>query len=255
MGHCRTPQPVIPQPGVSPGSGITQPEHAAHHDGAVSDEAPERHRVPGVARSGRPVELATGHRGGRRLCRRVRAQLPQPRAGPRHHRAVRGRDARTAPSPAGRVGAASRGWRARWRSSSALLFIVSFLGLAIGQVVSNFDDLSNQASNGVTKVSDWLESGPLHIKSRRAREQASRKGVDRFKNDPTKALSGTVTVLSTTGGLLAGSSPRPGRHAVPGARPGTDLERHGVARARGAKTERRPLRAAPPGSCSSATCE
>jgi putative heme transporter len=101
------------------------------------------------------------------------------------------------------------GWGLRpWLASSlafviGLLFIVSFLGLAIGQVVSNFDDLSNQASNGVTKVSDWLETGPLHIKSG-GLQNGFEKGVDRFKNDPTKALSGTVTVLSTTGGLLAG---------------------------------------------------
>ena len=31
-----------------------------------------------------------------------------------------------------------------------------------------------------------------------ASEKGFEKGVDRFKNDPTKALSGTVTVLSTT---------------------------------------------------------
>jgi predicted PurR-regulated permease PerM len=101
------------------------------------------------------------------------------------------------------------GWGLKsWLAASlafviGLLFILSFLGLAIGQVVSNFDDLSNQASSGVTKVSHWLEKGPLHIKSG-GLQKGFDNAVERFKDDPTKALSGTVTVLSTTGGLLAG---------------------------------------------------
>jgi predicted PurR-regulated permease PerM len=101
------------------------------------------------------------------------------------------------------------GWGLKsWLAASlafviGLLFILSFLGLAIGQVVSNFDDLSNQASSGVTKVSHWLEKSPLHIKSG-GLQKGFDKAVERFKDDPTKALSGTVTVLSTTGGLLAG---------------------------------------------------
>jgi predicted PurR-regulated permease PerM len=101
------------------------------------------------------------------------------------------------------------GWGMRsWLAATlafliGVIFIVSFLGLAIGQVVSNFDDLSNQASNGVEKVTGWFENGPLHVKAS-GFQSGFDKAVERFKDDPTRALSGTITVLSTTGGLLGG---------------------------------------------------
>ncbi len=99
------------------------------------------------------------------------------------------------------------GLSATWSASLSLLIgfvvVVSFVGLAVGQVVANFDDLTDQATDGVGKVADWLETGPLKIRAG-GLEDAMDNAVDDLRENPSEVFSGTVSVLATTGGLLTG---------------------------------------------------
>ena len=78
-----------------------------------------------------------------------------------------------------------------------------FAGLAIGEFTSNYDELATQTSDGVSELTDWLAEGPLRIDLGDV-DAASEKALASIKDDPSQALTGTVSVLSTTGSLLAG---------------------------------------------------
>lgn len=84
-----------------------------------------------------------------------------------------------------------------------VLFVTGGFGAAIGEVTSNFDELSDQASSGLDKVSEWLETGPLRVRAGGLTDAFDR-AVDSIKDDPSKAVSGTFSLLSTTGGLIGG---------------------------------------------------
>ncbi len=94
-------------------------------------------------------------------------------------------------------------WAASLSLAIGLVFVTSFVGLAVGQVISSFDDLTDQATDGVGKVAEWLEDGPLGIRAG-GLEEGLDNALDRLRDDPSDVLSGTVTVLATTGGLLTG---------------------------------------------------
>ena len=84
-----------------------------------------------------------------------------------------------------------------------VLFITSSLVLAVGEFYGNFDELSDQAVSGVEQVGDWLAKPPFNLDAKGIDDGLAR-GLDSLKKDPSSALSGTFSVLSTTGGLLAG---------------------------------------------------
>jgi len=100
----------------------------------------------------------------------------------------------------------------RWGASTTVAWLVAFLfGVvvvtsimfaAISEFSSNFDTLSEQATGGVTEFTDWLETGPLHMKAGGLNDAVD-KAVATIKDDPTEAITGTVSVLSTTSSLLA----------------------------------------------------
>ena len=84
-----------------------------------------------------------------------------------------------------------------------LLLISGVILLVVEQTVSNFDELSTQFQGGLDRLTNSLAGAPFHIRADRL--QRSIEGAyDRFKENPGKALSGAFSVLSTTGGLVAG---------------------------------------------------
>lgn len=101
----------------------------------------------------------------------------------------------------------SLGFRGAWASMGAfaigVLFITSAMVLAASEFYGNFDELSTQAVDGVEQISDWLAEPPFELRTDDL-EAGLQKGLDRIKDDPASALSGTFSVLSTGGGLLAG---------------------------------------------------
>ena len=83
-----------------------------------------------------------------------------------------------------------------------VVLVTSISLLAISEFSANYDELSEQAQGGVTEFTDWLEHGPLHMEAGGIND-AIDKALSSVKDDPTSAITGTVSVLSTTGALLA----------------------------------------------------
>lgn len=100
----------------------------------------------------------------------------------------------------------------KWGASKTVAWLVAFLfGVvvvtsimiaAVGEFSANFDELSEQATGGVDEFTDWLQTGPLKMDAGGLNEAIDR-AVASVKDDPTEAITGTVSVLSTTTSLLA----------------------------------------------------
>lgn len=84
-----------------------------------------------------------------------------------------------------------------------LILILGVVGAAVSQFYANFDEITNQATEGVDKLSSWLENGPLKIQSGGLANGLTN-GIDRLKEHPAEVFAGAFSVLSTTGGLVAG---------------------------------------------------
>lgn len=93
----------------------------------------------------------------------------------------------------------SHGWASTLTFLLGVAFIASVLTLAITQVVSNFDKLSDQTTDGLAELARLLRMRPGTFTG------GFDKWIDRLRADPENAISGTFTILSTTGGLLAGA--------------------------------------------------
>ncbi len=101
----------------------------------------------------------------------------------------------------------------RWGASTTVAWLVAFLFgvvvvssimvLAISEFSANFDELSEQAAGGVDEFTNWLEDGPLRMDAGGLNDAVD-KAFASIKDDPTEAITGTVSVLSTTSSLLAG---------------------------------------------------
>jgi len=84
-----------------------------------------------------------------------------------------------------------------------LVLILGVVGAAVSQFYSNFDEITDQSTEGVDKLSNWLENGPLKIQSGGLADGLT-SGIERLKENPARVLAGAFSVLSTTGGLVAG---------------------------------------------------
>jgi predicted PurR-regulated permease PerM len=77
------------------------------------------------------------------------------------------------------------------------------LGLIVGMVISQFDDLSTQVREGLEEVQTWLARGPLHI----SQAQLTR-GFERLQQQASEnqgaITSGAWSTATTLGELLAG---------------------------------------------------
>ena len=100
-------------------------------------------------------------------------------------------------------------WGVRPTVASGAAFVIGavvlivFVGLAVGQVVSNFEELTSQFQSGLTRIGNWFSGSPFHLNTTKI-ESTVDGAFDRFKENPAAGLSGAFSVLSTTGGLLAG---------------------------------------------------
>ena len=100
----------------------------------------------------------------------------------------------------------------RWGASTTLAWVATFLfGVlvvtsilvaAISEFSANFDTLSEQALGGVDEFTDWLATGPLKMDAGGLNEAVDN-ALETLKDDPSGAITGTVSVLSTTSSLLA----------------------------------------------------
>jgi predicted PurR-regulated permease PerM len=77
------------------------------------------------------------------------------------------------------------------------------LGLIVGTVISQFDDLSTQVGEGVEEIQTWLARGPLHI----SQAQLTR-GLERLQQQVSEnqgaITSGAWSTAATLGEVLAG---------------------------------------------------
>ncbi|MGN9775229.1 AI-2E family transporter [Micromonospora sp. H33] len=77
------------------------------------------------------------------------------------------------------------------------------LGVIVGTVISQFDDLSAQVREGVNEVQTWLARGPLHI----SQAQLTR-GFERLQQQVSEnqgaITSGALSTATTLGEVLAG---------------------------------------------------
>jgi len=101
----------------------------------------------------------------------------------------------------------------RWGAGPTAAWLVAFLfgftvvslmaTLAISEFSANLDTLTEEASNGVGELTDWLNNGPLNLEVGGV-DEAIDSALSSIRDDPTEAVTGTVSVLSTTTTLLAG---------------------------------------------------
>lgn len=87
--------------------------------------------------------------------------------------------------------------------SSGVILVTSVSLLAIDEFTSNYDELASQATEGLGKLTDWLETGPIGMDTG-GLDEAIDRAFASVKEDPGEAITGTVSVLSTTGSVLAG---------------------------------------------------
>lgn len=97
----------------------------------------------------------------------------------------------------------SQAWASGLAFLIGILLIVVVIGLAVRQVVANFDELTTQVNQGITRITNLLSKPPFRLKTSGA-ESAIDRAIERFKKSPATVLSGAFSVLSTTGGLVAG---------------------------------------------------
>ena len=84
-----------------------------------------------------------------------------------------------------------------------LVTVSAGLGLIIGTVVSQFDDLSTQVREGVAEVQTWLERGPLHISQAQLTTWFEQLQQQASENQGA-ITSGALSTATTLGELLAG---------------------------------------------------
>jgi predicted PurR-regulated permease PerM len=97
----------------------------------------------------------------------------------------------------------STAWASVAASLVGLLFFGTVLGLAAAEISSNFNELVSQTQDGISRITNWLDKGPLNIDADRL-DQAITEGLENFRNKPGQVVSGAASVLATGGGLLAG---------------------------------------------------
>jgi len=101
----------------------------------------------------------------------------------------------------------------RWGLSRQVAAIVAFaVGVvlvtgivvsAAGQLYSDFDELTDQTSAGVERITSWFDEGPLGLDAEGV-ENAVDDWIAHLREEPGRVASGALSVLTTTGGLLAG---------------------------------------------------
>lgn len=84
-----------------------------------------------------------------------------------------------------------------------VLLIATVIALAVSQTVSNFDELTSQFQRGIRRLGDSLSGPPFRVNTGRIEESLT-DGIEHLKENPARVLSGAFSVLSTTGGLVAG---------------------------------------------------
>ncbi len=86
---------------------------------------------------------------------------------------------------------------------AGLLVVAGIVTLVIEQFVKGSADLANRVSDGVTKVQDWLVTGPFHVSQTQINStaDAAKKAVVDNKDVLT---SGALTTASTVGKVVTG---------------------------------------------------
>lgn len=87
----------------------------------------------------------------------------------------------------------------------ALLAVVAALVALAGRSIANgFGDLSDQASEGVDKLLDWLAESPLQVTSDQV-NQLVEQGREQLQENASSVLSGALSVTTTVGHVAAGA--------------------------------------------------
>jgi predicted PurR-regulated permease PerM len=97
----------------------------------------------------------------------------------------------------------STAWASVAASMVGLLLFGTVVGLAVAEISSNFNELVDQTQDGISRITNWLDKGPLNIDADRLNNAVSG-GLEDFRTKPGRVMSGAASVLATGGGLLAG---------------------------------------------------
>ncbi|WP_263118115.1 AI-2E family transporter [Cellulomonas fimi] len=86
-----------------------------------------------------------------------------------------------------------------------LLAVVAALVVLAGRsIAAGFGDLSDQASEGVDKLLDWLATSPLQVTSAQVGDLVDQ-GREQLQNNASSLLSGALSVTTTVGHVAAGA--------------------------------------------------
>lgn len=86
---------------------------------------------------------------------------------------------------------------------SGLAAVFGGLGLIVGTVISQFDDLSAQVRDGVNEVQTWLTRGPLHL-SQAQLTQGFERLQQQVSENQGEITSGALSTATTVGEVVAG---------------------------------------------------
>ena len=86
---------------------------------------------------------------------------------------------------------------------TGLVVVIGGLGLIIQTFISQFDDLSQQVTEGVDEIQTWLAQGPLHISQAQLSD-----GIERLKQQVSEnqgaLTAGALSTAATLGEVVAG---------------------------------------------------
>ncbi|MDO8144063.1 MULTISPECIES: AI-2E family transporter [unclassified Isoptericola] len=86
---------------------------------------------------------------------------------------------------------------------SFIAFVVGLVVLAGSQIVTGFQDLWDQATQGFQEFLDWLSTGPLGIDSQQLSDYTNQV-QDLFASQSSNLISGALGAASTVGHVLVG---------------------------------------------------
>jgi putative heme transporter len=84
-----------------------------------------------------------------------------------------------------------------------LLLVIALFALVGQQTINGFPDLRDQAAEGLTKVQNWLATGPLHISSGKFSDYINQAG-DAASSHKSTLVTGALGVASTATHLAEG---------------------------------------------------
>lgn len=85
---------------------------------------------------------------------------------------------------------------------AGLVFTFGLLALIVREFISNYNTIYETVREGLNRGAEWLSKGPLKINQSEL-QQGIDDALSKLKRDPSDVLTTSLTVISTTGGIIS----------------------------------------------------